>query len=1254
MKKIRYDMFKSIETPTIILSTKYHNHLGVINNISENINVNFNMNSADEVSFDVYKNVDGRECDLWDDIVDFKYIYIPDHEQYYEISVPIDDGKSTIKHVSCKSAGESELSQKLLRDFHINDETDIGNDDYTITVFYNPFNKKGSLLDRVLKDKGSDWTIGHVDDTLKNIQRTFSCDGTSIYDFLINTVSQEIGCLFKFNSVSRIIDVYDLKTTCMHYAYNMNYPQYNSGRTYQINSICNYADITYKCIYEIKTPEEFNESHWIKKTCGFRGEFTEQCPRCGSSNKKEFNFGYGEFQNVFISTDNYANQIEITGDVSSVKNTFKIVGGDDLITATVANMNPTGTNYISRFSQMMYDDMPNILVKKLQEYDALYKQKLPEYTGLTEQYYDSVDDILYYQSSMMPDTDIPTDTTAEEQLMYLMSNRFKEVSVSSLSSYSLGTATNSVKGYGECLLDPRYSLDVEGERIDKNTNTWSGYLIVKSLGGVNEDGDRDEARSESPWSVRINDDYEEFLRQKIEKTLDRTSYGLTTIFKIDNIEDFKSALTLYSYDRLNSFANSYQGILEVLQKQGIGDETMSPKLQEMFGTDLYDEFYKYYWDRLLLISAESARRDATITDMSIEQGTIIDRMKAIQKELDLQRFLGVNYTTYLTYMREDTYTNSNYISTGLNNSQIISKTRELIDVAQDNLYKASELQYTLNGSLNNFLSTKEFQDFKRNFEIGDWIICQANNENYILRILSVSFDYGDIDGVNVTFSNVSKVNNFMSDIKSIIDQGKSMATSYQYYANQASNGDEAQNTVKSFLEEGLNSALYNIISGTNQDIKIDEHGIVAKYYDDELGDFGNEQLRITNNMIAFTDDNWKHASIGLGKHLFSRYDDDGNWEQNVEGYGLSAGFVQAGYINGSQMVAGKIYSEPDKNGKYITSIDLNNGTMSFGYGALSYSKDNGLFVKGKIDVDSGRIGGWTITNNSLYTSTVDELGYKYIIDENGYVQIEIIDNPPALKEWDLYLKKPSNESDSVIDIVCKDNSTGGETHPFIVTADGKLYIGDDGGLYISNTRLQMQEDDEYTNISFNWESDNIGYGIVSIGYMGAWDTKFLHINVPSSSTETNRYAKGIMLDGNSIIYSKYFRGDEITLNKVSSIAIVSQKLQSCRIQGSICTRTLTLTNKTTNSNGYITTGLYATKSRYGQSSAQGEISGQGCNIVAVYCDNTKLKCYHFINSDGQECVEVRDIDTDEIKKNIKVDNIYIYYLDTYEYIPSNS
>ena len=926
MRKFTYDMFDTISPPTLVLSTRYHKHLGVINNAQE-VSSEFNMSSHQEISFEVYKEVDGVQCPLWDDIVDFKYVYVPEHEEYYELQVDVDDADSTKKHCTGVSASERELSQKYLRDFHCNDETDILRDDYVVTILYDPNNPDGSLLDRVLHDKCPEWTIAHVDSSIADIQRTFTTDNTTVYDFFVNTVAKEIGCLFLFNSVNRSISVYDLYNTC--------------------------------------------------DNCGFRGEYQNKCPKCGSTSLAG---SYGTFQNVYISPKNFASQISVDGDADSVKNCFKIEGGDDLMTATVANLNPNSSNYIYRFSNDMISEMPEELQQKLEEYYTLYNDTLPTYKNLTEDYYDAINQELYLQTEMSPETPIPEDTTAQEQLDLLMTETFT-VSMQDIDNIVKENADLAVQNYARTLIDPRYTVKVSDSTIS-NVNdgirTWRGKFTVTSLGKLNDDGTEESATSSTKKNVAIDENYEDFLKQKILKSLDRTDYGFMTIFTIEDDEDFVDALREYSLDRLNSFANTYQSALEILVKQGVSnmDKVNGDNEEYLSRVQVYHDMYEPYYERKGWIDREIQRRSEEIKIVQTLKKELERQRKQIQKQLNLQKYLGSRlYKIFTLYLREDTYTNSNYISDGLNNSELIDKANELFAVAETELYKASELQYSLSGTLQNFLNTEEFANFKDKFEIGDWIICEADDRIYKLRLTNVSYSYNSPENINVTFSNASRVGGMITDVKDILNKSASMATSYNYVAHQASQGNKAQSTVDGFLKQGLDSALIQVLSGENQEITIDEHGLTGKEYVDTIDDYSPCQVKLTSSMLAFTKDNWETASLGLGKHQYSKYDENNHTFVIDEDYGLSSTFVQAGYIWGSQIIAGDLYSTNfDDVNKTGTHIDLNNGDFSFAGEGLTFDGTH-LYLGGFEVVPGG------LKTESIYIESDGKIESEYLVGQ---------------------------------------------------------------------------------------------------------------------------------------------------------------------------------------------------------------------------------------------------------------------------------
>ncbi len=938
----KLNLFDEPEYPAIILSTKYHKHLGAIENIdTAGINVNFNMASAQELSFDVYKEMDGKTCSLWDLIVDFKYIFVPEFQEYYEIQISLDEDNKTIKHVTATSACEAELSTRLLRNFECNSEADILRDDYEPTVLYNPNKPDASLLDRVLKDKCPDYTISHVDASIASMQRTFSADNEDIYTFFTSTVAKEMECLFVFDSVNRAISVYDLKNACSE--------------------------------------------------CGHRFDTGTACPECGSENISK---KYGENTSVYISAENYAELITVEGNTDNVFNCFKIEGGDDLITATVANINPNGSNYIYQYQQDALEDMPENLVQKINEYNALYNNKKPVYEEYTEKMYEAIDEELYLTSEMMPEIAIPT-TTAGQELSALTA-QITEVAVTNISVISKASADIAVKGMAKVIVDARYDVEIISSSLSNviagTYRTWAGKFKI-----VNKGNDEDIAESTSLTSVKISSNHEECLYQKILKALDKDDSLFYSIFEIQDMAVFKTELEKYCLDRLKSFESSYQTCLDVLIENHVADENAV-----FYDVDLYNSMYLPYFERISAIRDEMADRETQISKVQAKKEAYDKLRKDIQKELNFKDYLGNDLWLILShYLKEDTYSNGNYISKGLNNAELIKKASELYNIACNELYAASKLQFNLTSNLLNLLNIKEFAPFKDKIELGNWINVRADEVLYQLRLISLSVDYGNLKNISVTFSNAVKVDTVISDTQSILNQAKSMAVSYDYVAHQANQGNEAQINVQTWIADGLNSSLVQIKNNDKEEITYDNHGLWARSWDDITESYLPEQLRITSNILAFTKDNWLTCSAALGKHAYTYYDKLTNSFADAVDYGLSAQFVQAGYIYGTQIVGGDIYSDnySPTSGTYI---NLRDGSFSFAGGKLKYD-NNILSLKGDITANtlnatnSGKISCWNFNNNALYRGKCElgsagsfyfgvdgiSIGNQFIVDSNG-------------------------------------------------------------------------------------------------------------------------------------------------------------------------------------------------------------------------------------------------------------------------------
>ncbi len=994
-----------VEDYTIVLSTRDYRHLGQLTGIRGINNIN-NLNKANEMSFtickyDLYKydenNIISRDLylkikkELWEEIVDLKLIWVKELDEYFEIKVAITDSGETTKAITATSLCEAELSQIETGTIEINTETDIERDDYEITTFCNFNNHKASLLHRVL-DKAPHYTIRYVDESLMNIQRSFSID-TNIYDFLIGECSEQVNCMFIFDSAKREISVYDLYTVC--------------------------------------------------QDCGERGEFYDECPNCESTNLKYF----GDDTTILVDKNNLSDNIQLSTNVDSIKNCFKLVAGDGLMTATIRRLNPSGSDYIYYFSENQKKDMPKELVKKLDEYDLLVSSYNKENKQLVNDIYKLTNDILYLESGMMPSVStvsdisdikepkqgiiylcgksvyiydgtqlVPQDENAEFYTNLIPSSdvitatsEAKKLTIDNLSplglssvssSTSIATVNSALKNYAKVYVKTGYvKIDIDEnstfayvgtDENGFNYGIWNGRFIVTNY------SDEEDITTTDYMSIKIYDNYEEFIRQKILKTLVQEENEEGSIFDVLAIEDldkFENALKLYGKNRLKSFYDAIQSALEVLMQLNEASEN----------SELYNVLYLPYYNKLQACQDALDERQKSIDSLQEKLDDLENSQLKIQEKLNLETYLGEHYLAFCAYRREQKYSNENFISDGLSDDEIIKNAEEFIENAKKELVKSSELQYTISSTLYNLLVLPEFKPIVDNFKLGNWIRLKVDGQLYRLRLIGYSINFDNLQTINVEFSTISKIKDVAYEAQQIINSAQSMASTYGYVSKQAEKGNAAQNNIESWTKDGLNSGLIQIQNNNNQEVIYGKHGILCRSFDDISGTYDKEQVKITHNIIAFTDSYWKSVRQVIGKHRYKVYNTETGLWDNSEGYGVTTDFVTAnGQIAGAIMVGGKIYSEnycdrdDEKQGlsKQGTFIDLNEGTFSFAGGDLTYSKDNGLKINsdaidGKISSDQiesivpGQIKGDIIIPATNINTSIDKIKNSQIESINS-------------------------------------------------------------------------------------------------------------------------------------------------------------------------------------------------------------------------------------------------------------------------------
>ena len=310
----------------------------------------------------------------------------------------------------------------------------------------------------------------------------------------------------------------------------------------------------------------------------------------------------------------------------------------------------------------------------------------------------------------------------------------------------------------------------------------------------------------------------------------------------------------------------------------------------------------------------------------------------------------------------------------------------------------------------NFLYHEKFEPFKDRLELGKCIRLGLGSEGIITaKLIGVEIDFNDIENLGLVFSNQyqrkSGTASWIDEIKSTSSSSRSFDASKYLYNLAASKTSE----VSTYMDSMLNAAVQAIVNAEDQTVKIDSAGI-------HVGGDSNYQLRIIDSMIAMTDDDWETAKLAIGRF----YSEDVG-----EVWGINAELVAGNLIIGNNLVlqnetdSGTMTFQVDSTGVWLYNsqilIQSNNGSIMIhpDYGIAagndslyttsgttvypSFVDDNGdlilddegmpedanffldinsgdAYFRGTLIAQSGEIGGFTITENLLY-SDVSDLGY---------------------------------------------------------------------------------------------------------------------------------------------------------------------------------------------------------------------------------------------------------------------------------------
>lgn len=558
--------------------------------------------------------------------------------------------------------------------------------------------------------------------------------------------------------------------------------------------------------------------------------------------------------------------------------------------------------------------------------------------------------------------------------------------ISSLKNLSVSTADNIMVMLAQSIVKGVFKVTVTNTTL--SNNVWKGKFNLENY------ADKDDKFTSQFVSISINENYESYVKQRIDSILarsDKNYYDIVGLFKQD-MTVFKSQLKKYCLNTLQIFQKCCQSCIDMMVQQGISSNSTS----SIYGINtkvLYENVYIPYYNKMNAIQDEiKVREDELYTvegkynnqNQLVQDGIQIEIERIItevQDALNFKNYIGIDlYKEFSSFIRMDKFSNDNYISDGLNNTDLMKNSIEFITVATKELFKSATLQHSITGTIKNFLRMKEFEPVTNNFKNGNWICVGIDDKVYQLRIVEYEIDFSDTQNISVTFSDVISTPDGMTDLESILANSSKMATSYNGVVRQSTINTDFKNKMNEMIAKGLSMTNTKIVSNAdNQDITWDEHGLLCREYDDIISDYTDSQLKIINHGIYITDDNWKTARAGIGNFIYY----DPKDKTYKESYGVIADTLVSNLILTSEV---GIYNEEKsiemaKDGIIVTTNTMNKNVFTIrkeitdDEGNITYERQLYIDDNGNIRLAGNASIAWdsiTGTENVVVKDTLNE------------------------------------------------------------------------------------------------------------------------------------------------------------------------------------------------------------------------------------------------------------------------------------------
>lgn len=215
-----------------------------------------------------------------------------------------------------------------------------------------------------------------------------------------------------------------------------------------------------------------------------------------------------------------------------------------------------------------------------------------------------------------------------------------------------------------------------------------------------------------------------------------------------------------------------------------------------------------------------------------------------------------------------TYTNEYFVlSENYTFADMQEVARQLYEQGKNALTRISQPNYNFSLEAMNFLFMKEYEHFALQCKLGCTVNAEIREDEWVSPVLlEMEIDYGNPDNFSMTWGNRyrlqtaewtwAELNNEVSKTSGVV------SANFSDMIKPVRSGD--LDKFAEFMNSALDTSRNAVLAGNNQSMLIDSHGILGRK-EIAANEYEPEQIKVLNNGIYLTDDNWLNCAMAIGK-----------------------------------------------------------------------------------------------------------------------------------------------------------------------------------------------------------------------------------------------------------------------------------------------------------------------------------------------------------------------------------------------------